>query len=62
MINIFMALKKPSKNQNQPKFKNQTELIYVFSRTLKVKKTPNMNLPHQIESFDTNIVRFGGLN
>jgi hypothetical protein len=58
--------KKKSKNhlinQNQPENKNQTELKYIFLRTLKVKKNPNMNLSHQIKLFDTNIDCFGGLN
>lgn len=56
-----MPLKNP-KNQNQLEFKNQTELKYVFSRTLKVKKTRNMNSPHQMKLFDVNIIYFGGLN
>jgi hypothetical protein len=42
------------KNQNEPDTKNQLELKYIFSQTLKVKKKYNMNFPHQIESFDTN--------
>jgi hypothetical protein len=49
-------------NQNQPENKNQTELKYIFLRTLKVKKNPNMNFSHQIKLFDTNIDCFGGLN
>jgi len=61
-----MALKSPKnhpKNQNQPETKNQPEFRYVFSQTLKVKKkTHNMNSPHQMKLFDTNIVHFGGLN
>jgi len=54
-----MALKSP---KNHPKNQNQPEFRYVFSQTLKVKKTPDMNSPHQIKLFDTNIVHFGGLN
>ena len=52
-----MTSKNHSKNRNQP------ELEFIFSQTLKVKKkTPKMNSPHQMKSLDTNIVRFGGLN
>ena len=56
-----------SKNQkiipNQYETKNQTERKYVFSWTLKVKKkTSNMNSPHQMELFDTNIDCFSGIN
>jgi hypothetical protein len=51
-----MTSKNHSKNRNQP------ELESIFSQTLKLKKTPNMNSPHQMKSLDTNIVRFGGLN
>ena len=60
-----MALKSSKnhpKNQNQPETKNQPEFRYVFSQTLKVKKIPNMNSPHQMKLFDTNIIHFGGLN
>jgi hypothetical protein len=53
MINIFMTSKKQNKNylkkQNQLKTKNQLELIFFFSRTLKVKKTHNKNFPCQKE-------------
>jgi hypothetical protein len=51
-----MTSKNHSKNRNQP------ELESIFSQTLKLKKTHNMNSPHQMKSLDTNIVRFGGLN
>jgi hypothetical protein len=46
-----------SKNRNQLEAKNQIELRSVFSLTLKLKKTPNMNSHHQIESFaQTSII------
>jgi hypothetical protein len=42
MINLFITSKKnqknPPKNINEPKTKNQPEIIFAFSRTLKVKK------------------------
>jgi hypothetical protein len=49
-------LKKYSKNQNQP------EHIYVYFTKFKGKKTYNMNSIDQMELFDTNIIRFCGLN
>jgi len=36
--------------------------MFFFSQTLNIKKISNINFPHQIELFDTNIVCFGGLN
>ena len=45
-------------SQNQ----KSTQAQICFSRTLKVKKTPNMNSPHQMEPFNTNFIRFGGLD
>ena len=38
------------------------EIIFVFSRTLKVRKTPDMNSLNSKELFDTNIVHFSCLN
>jgi len=56
MTNLSMASKNHPQNQTQP------ELRSVFSRTFKVQKTPNINFPHQMEQFHTNISYFGGLN
>jgi len=57
MINLSLTSKNHSKNRNQP------ELESIFFTNFKgKKKTHNMNSPHQMKSFDTNIVRFGGLN
>jgi len=33
-----------------------------FFMNFKCKKAPNINSSHQMEPFDTNIVRFGDLN
>jgi hypothetical protein len=49
-------------SKNHSKNRNQLELESIFSQTLKVKKTHNMNSPHQMKSLDTNIIRFSGLN
>ena len=58
-----IALKKNSKtHQNKPEVKNQLELRSVFSRTLKIKKTHNMNSYHQMKSFGSIVVHFSGLN
>jgi len=53
-----MASKSP---KHRPRNRNQPEFISVFSRMLKVKKIPNMNSPNQMEPFNKNIIRFGGL-
>jgi hypothetical protein len=37
--------KTPPKNINEPETKNQPEIIFAFSRTLKVRKATNMNSP-----------------
>ena len=58
MINLFMTSKNNSKNQNQTEFKNQLELRFIYSRTLKVKKKSNMNSFYQIKLFHTNIICF----
>jgi hypothetical protein len=58
MMNLFMTSKNNSKNQNQTEFKNQLELRFIYSRTLKVKKKSNMNSFYQIKPFHTNIICF----
>ena len=45
MINLFITSKKKPKNINEPETKNQPEIIFAFSRTLKVRKATNMNSP-----------------
>jgi hypothetical protein len=62
---FIYSLKKaeiPSQKPKSTRTKNQPELIFIFSWTLKVKKTPNMNFSLQKKPFDTNIVCFSGLN
>jgi len=57
MINLFRGSK--NKKKIHPKNRDQPELIFVFSVTLKVKKkTPNMKSPHQKKQFDINIIFF----
>jgi hypothetical protein len=46
MINLFITSKKKPKNINEPETKNQPEIIFAFSRTLKIRKTHNMNSPN----------------
>jgi hypothetical protein len=53
--------KKPSKNWSQPEFQNHRAQICFFTN-FKGTKTSNMNFSNQMESFDTNIVYFGGIN
>jgi hypothetical protein len=65
MTNLFIAAKKAKnllKNRNEPETKNLPEIIFVFSQTLKVRKTPDMNSLNSKELFDTNIVHFSCLN
>jgi len=63
MINLFIAYKnlkiisKPEINLK----KNLPELRY-FLGYFKVKKSPNMNSPHQMEPFNRKIECFGALN
>jgi hypothetical protein len=44
--------------QNQ----KSTRAKICFFTNFKGTKTLNMNSPHQIKKFDTNIIYFGGLN
>jgi hypothetical protein len=63
MINLFIAYKN-LKIISKPKInlkKNLPELRY-FVGYFKVKKSPNMNSPHQMEPFNRKIERFGALN
>jgi len=54
--------KKPPKKPKSTQIQKSTQTQICFFTNFKVKKTPNMNSTHQIEPFDTNIIRFGGLN
>jgi hypothetical protein len=57
-----MTSKHRPKNRTQLETKNQLELRYVFFTNFQGTKTPNMNSPHQMKQFDTNIIHFGGIN
>ena len=48
-------------SKTAPKIKINPSLDMFFFINFKGTKTPNINSPHQIESFDINIVHFGGL-
>jgi hypothetical protein len=54
-------LKNPSKNWNQPESHNHCVHICFFTN-FKGIKTPNMNSFNQMESLNTNIDYFGGIN
>jgi hypothetical protein len=56
-IKIKMSQKSKS-TQNQ----KSTQAQICFFTNFKGKKTHNMNSPHQIEPFNTNFIRFGGLD
>ena len=58
-------LKKPIKPPQKPKstkIKKSTRVHICFFMNFKDKKILIMNSFHQMKRFDTNIIRFGGLN
>ena len=42
--------------------KNKLEFRFIFSQTLKIKKTPNINFLYKKKEFKINIIRFNSLN
>jgi hypothetical protein len=63
MINLSMTKKtKPPQKTKSTRIQKLTRAQIYFFTNFKDKKKPNINCPHQIEPFDTNIIRFGDLN